>query len=1214
MDEKNRIIDIKAHGNKNLWFYFYVDLLITLENKNAINYSYTIDLIREINSKNESIEGKNLTKILLSKICIDLIENFSSMNAYSEEYDEELNNIKEKNEKIISENKKYFENNNIKLENEEEEENEDEEDNQYFIGYQIDKIYADIIISLIKNKKIENNYDIVINLLKQMDIENINITQEIYNKLSNTLDNNEIIREYKIERNDDIFNETKINFYYILIKYIFKNSLYIYHLNFFLETRKLILNILRNNKEIKDIDKKKEPIKERTNFVIRKLVDVDYFFENSDTESKKKLEIILEYYKEILFETKKDKITLIENMINTNQKIDDNLSKDYEIAENMHKKIPIIKYLYENDNKAKKKKKKTEKVMNEIVESWNNMEKLIREQKIMRIKADKRKLIYNYIKIDEENKNIFMKIFGEEIYDNFIKKNESLEPKNIKYEDKKQKNKEKEKEKEKNVEKEKEEIKKLEKEKEKEKEEIKKLEKEKEEEKEEIKEENININEKEKKDEIINEEMKYEEINSDELCDKPRNIINEMNSTKEGVSIEEKKPIKTNLINYENNNNIQDKENKHKISSFIIEQKMDISNIELPNNKFQFSYDLKDLKDLKAPEASMILGKPQREISDIPDLISSKFNTVICSNKIKDDNYLSIIYKDIHYGEQNLGIEYNQFIECKKDIFYIKEKDNEKYQNLIRFFEYIKEIEQRLNKEFEKEYMLTIKLDLIREKENINNNNIYNITAIYSFFDPLKKYFLTYKDTNILINKTNSNLQGFQFMLYDINCDKYKDVKYSYEECYKKNIKKINKDPNIIINDNDIYDKEANEYCIIEYIKTIGKTKYSADFIKILSNGYYIIGSQNILYIYDNKFLLISSLTTRCNDWVHSICERILYKKKAILNNNNDEIKILCCMNSCLGLLELNLAEKKNNLTFIETKYKSQSKKKSKKEKDQLGNTYNICIEMRENNYIMAGLRGAVYCLNFFGNQIQIEQIKFSDQSFKSGIKLNENIVALSSNRVVPGGGDKLIFYNVKSKNKNKIEIENYSFNMNEHNMSLITYGKKDSNEKILICACKKYYPSQKNGILLINPNLGENEKIKEPFYDTGDYEVYCFCPIFNKINKNDYNLLEELNDNFDKIIYIEDTVFFFVGGFDEKKQQGIIKLYSIIPGEKTIDTKIKFLQNIEFDDCNKIFNGFDVHIKCMIQSKSTGNIIVTCADGNIHLFTKPNLELYKRN
>jgi hypothetical protein len=131
-----------------------------------------MDLIREIDSKNESIKGKILTKILLAKICLDLIENFSAQNAHSEEYDSELHKIKEKNKKIIIDNKKYFENNNIKIENEEEEENEDEEDNQNFIGYQIDKIYADIINSLIKNKKIENNYN---NVMKELDKKNFDI-------------------------------------------------------------------------------------------------------------------------------------------------------------------------------------------------------------------------------------------------------------------------------------------------------------------------------------------------------------------------------------------------------------------------------------------------------------------------------------------------------------------------------------------------------------------------------------------------------------------------------------------------------------------------------------------------------------------------------------------------------------------------------------------------------------------------------------------------------------------------------------------------------------------------------------------------------------------------------------------------------------------------------------------------------------------------------
>ena len=98
------------------------------------------------------------------------------------------------------------------------------------------------------------------------------------------------------------------------------------------------------------------------------------------------------------------------------------------------------------------------------------------------------------------------------------------------------------------------------------------------------------------------------------------------------------------------------------------------------------------------------------------------------------------------------------------------------------------------------------------------------------------------------------------------------------------------------------------------------------------------------------------------------------------------------------------------NLTIIETQSKQSSKKKSKKDKNK--NTYNLCIEMNENNYIMGGFRGAFYYHNFFGSKIEIEQNKFSDKSYRNGIKINDNIIALSSNSVIPEGEDILLFYN----------------------------------------------------------------------------------------------------------------------------------------------------------------------------------------------------------
>ena len=85
---------------------------------------------------------------------------------------------------------------------------------------------------------------------------------------------------------------------------------------------------------------------------------------------------------------------------------------------------------------------------------------------------------------------------------------------------------------------------------------------------------------------------------------------------------------------------------------------------------------------------------------------------------------------------------------------------------------------------------------------------------------------------------------------------------------------------------------------------------------------------------------------------------------------------------------------------------------------------------------------------------------------------------------------------------------------------------------------------------------------------------------------------------------------FFFVSAFDDKKREGIIKLYKIIIPDKIENTKIKFLQNIEIDNKGD-FKGFEGQIKSIIQSRITGNIIVTCANGKIYLFTQPNLSLY---
>ena len=161
-----------------------------------------------------------------------------------------------------------------------------------------------------------------------------------------------------------------------------------------------------------------------------------------------------------------------------------------------------------------------------------------------------------------------------------------------------------------------------------------------------------------------------------------------------------------------------------------------------------------------------------------------------------------------------------------------------------------------------------------------------------------------------------------------------------------------------------------------------------------------------------------------------------------------------------------------------------------------------------------------------------------------------------------------------KDKNENKIQNEN----------------------KILLCACKKYTESQKNGIIIIDTNsIGEKKELYYILHDTDDFEVSCFCPL--KIKK----------DNKMQI-----TNYFLAGGLDEEKKQGMIKLYKVqYNGKETNDKiKIEFLQEIGIETNEKNEN-FNSNIECMMQSQSDGKIYISSSDGNLTLFSGPNLDYY---
>ena len=251
-----------------------------------------------------------------------------------------------------------------------------------------------------------------------------------------------------------------------------------------------------------------------------------------------------------------------------------------------------------------------------------------------------------------------------------------------------------------------------------------------------------------------------------------------------------------------------------------------------------------------------------------------------------------------------------------------------------------------------------------------------------------------------------------------------------------------------------------------------------------------------------------------------------------------------------------------------------------------------ICLEMDNDNYIIAGESGVYYITNLNNNYDNFNTFKLLNESIGEGIQITSDIVTFASNTVLPYGKDKLIFYNI---NKKKIlkTIENYSFETSPNGMYLMNLN---DNNKILLSACKYYLEGQKNGILLVNPDLEDNQDIKEPFYDTEEFEVYCFCQIL-------------VFDNKSKLKY---TNYFLVGGFDTEKGEGLIKLYRIMLNKRASQTKMEFILDIAIDN-NENLEGIERPISCITQSKKNGNIIATCWDGNVYLFTPPNLNYFLR-
>ena len=359
LDNEDQIIEI-SNNKYDFKFYFYLALLLE-DNYDIVNYTYEYDLIQDLDNEIRN-EKEIIKKVIKSIIILGLIYNFKGFNR-NKKLNSDLDNIEKYNIENIKNNKHVLEEFNLNI-------NEDEVDE-----ISLEEIYGKILSYLIEHKKLEDydySYNIIIN---QLEINNIDITKKMFDELSRVLNSNEsFITDYSISNSEDLLNINKINFYFILFKYILKDSQKIYNIPFLIDTKNIVINQLKHSLNL-DLDKIDNDIKERCEFNIKFILDSKYYYNiylNNKNIKKVDVSVILEYYKNYFFETKKTQITEIENGHFNFKSIAEEVNK----AKIMNEKYCIIEFIFNNNLSAKEK---TEEKIQTIVSSWDKFEKMIKD-------------------------------------------------------------------------------------------------------------------------------------------------------------------------------------------------------------------------------------------------------------------------------------------------------------------------------------------------------------------------------------------------------------------------------------------------------------------------------------------------------------------------------------------------------------------------------------------------------------------------------------------------------------------------------------------------------------------------------------------------------------------------------------------------------------------------------------------------------------------
>ena len=375
-----------------------------------------------------------------------------------------------------------------------------------------------------------------------------------------------------------------------------------------------------------------------------------------------------------------------------------------------------------------------------------------------------------------------------------------------------------------------------------------------------------------------------------------------------------------------------------------------------------------------------------------------------------------------------------------------------------------------------------------------------------------------------------------------------------------------------------LLNETPSKYEIIKNILYLGneEDKTNANFISELDNSFIIISTYDkhlILYnenyqkILKIKFPLpinsFNELKSKEKNIIRLICCSVYSVYELSLDLINKEVKIEKC------IFSQNLKEEKEK----ENKDDEHEEKKSF--------NYHYMFKLKNNKEFLCTNHG-VYEGNNILNKEENNQEPILSSQYTELVELNNRFICFKSNNQLNKGEDSLTIFEINDK-KIINKINGYSFSISPYKLILLSHNEKN---KTLICGCTKYSSEQKNGILIVNFDLNEEEIIKTniKFEETDSFNLNCICYLKNK-NKENNNR----------------EGFLLAGGVDNEYNQGVIKMFKINCDENNLN--VEFLQDLELDD------SIEGNISYIYQLKN-GKIIISCENGN-YLFTEPNLEGY---